>query len=434
MKLVFGEGGMKRRFELLKLLLAVSMVLGPLVAAAGASAAPAVNGTFPTTGTPSRIIHGPDGNVWFGLAGSIDANEFGRIAPDGTVTEFDTPNDQQVAGLTVGPASVGGPRDQIWMAQAGAVVRWDPFVASGDVFPVPELNGPRGIVADRDGYIWVVDDNDGLIRLDPATGSTPVEVLVAGSGGRGITVGGDGALWWADFGQGTINRTLARSPWTTTSVAVGGGPQEVAAGVGRQVGFTNQGAFPHQVGRVFPPTSFTSLEVPDTDPFGIALGSDRNYWIANFLSNDLGRLTGSGSYSRPVTFDPGSGPRYVTAGQPGTLWVSLETSGQIARVTGVPEVRASGRRIRALRAVVRDRRLRVSFRLLRQATVRLTVERRRGPVFRTVRTRTVRADRGQNRVSAGRLSPGRYRVRVRATYRNETRSPVAVRAFRIARR
>lgn len=424
---------MKRRFDFLRLVVVAAFALSPLFAGAIASAKPVLNGTFPTTGTPGRMLLGPDRNVWFGLAGSTDSKELGRITTDGTVTEFDTPNDQQVVGLAVGPASLGGPGNRIWMAQSGAVVRWNPSTATGDVFTVAALAGPRGITADRDGYIWVVDDADGLIRLDPATGAVLDEVNVPGSGGRGIALGGDEALWWADFGQGTVNRTSASAPFTTTSVAVGGGPQEVVAGPGGQIGYTNQGAFPHEVGRIFPSAAFKALEVPDTDPFGITLGSDRNYWIANFLSGDLGRLTPAGSYSSPVEFPPNSGPRFVTPGRPGSLWVSLETTGQIARITGVPKVRAAGPRVRNLRTSIRDRRLRVLFRLTRRASVRVTLVRRRGASFRAVRSRTVRVVRGAARVPMGRVPPGRYRVRVRATYANKTRSPVAVRSFRIAR-
>jgi hypothetical protein len=136
---------MKRMFESLKLVVVVAFLLAPLLTGASASAEPVLNGTYPTTGTPSRMLFGPDGNVWFGLAGSTDSKEFGRIAADGTVTEFDTPNDQQVAGLAVGPASTGGPGDQIWMAQPGSVVRWDPSTWKGNALSVTALNGPRGI-------------------------------------------------------------------------------------------------------------------------------------------------------------------------------------------------------------------------------------------------------------------------------------------------
>jgi streptogramin lyase len=299
---------------------------------------------------------------------------------------------------------------------------------------VAVLGGPRGITADEDGFIWVVDDSDGLIRIDPADGSVLDEVNVPGSGGRGIALGGDGALWWADFGQGTVNRTLASTPFTTTSVAVGGGPQEVAAGTGTQIGYTNQGAFPHEVGRILSPSSFVAIDAPDTDPFGITRASDRNYWIANFLSGDLGRLTPSGSYSRPVDMPSGSGPRYVAAGRPGTLWVSLETSGEIARVTGVPVVRVAGPRITGLRSVVKKRRATARFRLRLAGKVRLTVLRRQGSGLKQVSSANRNDRKGVNRIRLGRrLAPGRYVLRARATYSNGRRSPVASRAFRVAR-
>jgi virginiamycin B lyase len=400
-----------------------------------AGAAPVLNGTFATSGTPARLVKGPDGGVWFTLSSSSASKEFGRIAQDGTVEEFDTPNDQTVTGIGLGPSSSGGAKDRIWFSQNGSVVRWDPVAGTGEAFAVAALNGPRGITSDADGFIWVVDDNDGLIRIDPANGTVLDEVNVPGSGGRGIALGGDGALWWADFGQGTINRTLAASPFTTTSLAVGGGPQEVAAGTGSQIGYTNQGAFPHQVGRILSPGSFSSTEVPDTDPFGITRASDRNYWIANFLSGDLGRLTPGGAYTRPVEMPPASGPRYIAAGRPGTLWVSLETSGEIARVTGVPVIRPAGPKVSGLRVTVKNRRGTAQFRLALAARVRVSVLRRQaGSKLKAVRTISRKVGRGANRVALGRqLQPGRYLVRVRATYNDGRLSPVATRAFTVRR-
>jgi streptogramin lyase len=399
-------------------------------------AAPSLNGTFATSGTPGSLVRGPDGGVWFTLAGSSASKEFGRIEQDGTVEEFDSPNDQAVIGIGLGPSSSGGPSDRIWFSQNGGVLRWDPVTRTGDTFAVPALGGPRGITSDGDGFIWAVDDNDGLIRIDPANGSVLNELNVLGSGGRGIALGGDDALWWADFAQGTINRTLPTAPFATTSLSVGGGPQEVAAGPGAQLGYTNQGAFPHQVGRILSPSTFAALDAPDTDPFGIARASDRNYWIANFFSEDLGRLTPGGTYSRPVEMPNGSGPRYVAAGRPGTLWASLETSGEIARVTGVPVVRTVGPRITRLRVTVKKRRGTARFRLRFAARLRISIQRRQGgPKLRTIRTISRKGRGGGNRIGLGqRLRPGRYVLRVRATYVNGRRSPVATRGFAVRRR
>lgn len=425
---------MKLLVRSVTLLLALAAL--PLLVAGSAGAQPVLNGTFATSGTPGRIMSGPDGEVWFTLSSSSASKEFGRISQDGTIEEFDTPNDQTVSGIGRGPSVAGGPVNRIWFSQNGSLVRWDPVAETGDAFPVAALGGPRGITADKAGFIWVVDDSDGLIRIDPSDGSVLDEVNVPGSGGRGIALGGDGALWWADFGQGTVNRTLSVSPFTTTSVPVGGGPQEIAAGTGTQLGYTNQGAFPHEVGRILSPTTFAALEQPDTDPFGITRGSDRNYWIANFFSGDLGRLTSAGAYSRPLDMPPGSGPRYISNGRPGTLWISLETSGEIARVTGVPVVQTAGPRITGLRVVVRNRRATATFRLRNAARVRVSVQRRQGDSgFRQVRAITRKARKGVNRIRLGsRLRPGSYRLRVTATYGNNRRSPVAQRSFSVRRR
>jgi streptogramin lyase len=400
---------------------------------------PVVEGTFPVTGTPGQIARGPDGNVWFTITGSSANKEFGRITPDGTVTEFDTPNDQSVTGIASGPDAAGEPDSRIWFSQNGAVVKWDPAAASGTAFNVAVLNGARGITPDAGGIIWVVDDQDGLIRIDPATGTVLDEVNVPGSGGRGIALGDDANLWWADFGQGAINRTLSASPYTTESFPVGGGPQEVAAGPPGQLGYSNQGAFPHEVGTISTAGAFSAIPAPDTDPFGVAFASDGNYWLANFFSGDLGRLTPGGQYARPVNMPVNSGPRYLAAGTPGTLWVSLETSSEIARVTGVPvpsppppPPTTARPRMTALTVAVRKRLATARFRLNRASRVRLIVQRRSGQKFRTVRTVRRQARRGANSVALGRLRKGIYRLRATAIAGGQ-RSNTIVRGFRIRR-
>src|SRR4051812_40824112 len=91
-----------------------------LVAAAiptSASAAPALNGTFPTSGQPRYLAKGADGNIWFTLTGSSASKEFGKITPNGTVTEFDSNPMKSTNGITAGPNST------IWLAEDKQVVR-----------------------------------------------------------------------------------------------------------------------------------------------------------------------------------------------------------------------------------------------------------------------------------------------------------------------
>jgi len=69
-----------------------------------------VNGNFaiPTPySDPSRIIVGPDGNLWFteqgAVGGHLSPGQIGRITPDGFITEFTTPTPfSNPAGITVG--------------------------------------------------------------------------------------------------------------------------------------------------------------------------------------------------------------------------------------------------------------------------------------------------------------------------------------------
>src|SRR5689334_10881399 len=75
--------------------------------APSAHAAPALAGTFPSTGTlsgqPGRLTAGSDGNVWFIINSSSDSKDLGKITADGTVTEYDLTGDPALIGLTSGP-------------------------------------------------------------------------------------------------------------------------------------------------------------------------------------------------------------------------------------------------------------------------------------------------------------------------------------------
>src|SRR5947208_3612653 len=99
------------------------LLLAVLVLAAGARAAaaePALDGAFPLSGQPDRLAAGPDGNVWFTLKTSSASKEFGKIAPDGTVSEYDSPDNTSMVGITTGP-------DQnLWATEINKVVRIDP--------------------------------------------------------------------------------------------------------------------------------------------------------------------------------------------------------------------------------------------------------------------------------------------------------------------
>src|SRR3954447_18588667 len=95
--------------------LCVALVVCALPSAA--SAAPAFDGSFDVSGMPQRLALGSDGNVWFTLSGSGASKEFGSITPGGTVTEYDTPSNEIVVGITTGPDG------NLWMSATNNLIK-----------------------------------------------------------------------------------------------------------------------------------------------------------------------------------------------------------------------------------------------------------------------------------------------------------------------
>ena len=301
-----------------------------LIGAGGAAAAPHVDGTFDVTTSPKYLTQGPDGNIWVTLTGGAAGNDVARITPAGVVTEFDAAALENAVGIAAGPDG------QLWTTVPGGVASFLPSNPTGAVeTPIATISDPRGITTGPDGALWA-GSADQVVRIPPAAPATATATTVAGLGARGISADSED-LWIADFGSGRIVQfdPVAKTP---TFYASGGNPQEVAAapGVG-QVAYGNPGSSPQTVGRITPgtPTPATTNVPLMTDPFGVALGGDGNWWFAQFAKNNLGRLTQAGGYTTLGGLPAGSGPRYITAGPGDTLWVGLETANKVARVVDV---------------------------------------------------------------------------------------------------
>jgi len=99
-----------------------------------------VTGLFPIPtlySDPSRIVTGPDGNLWFTQQGAVGANgccepthpapgKIGRITTRGKITEFTTPTPfSNPAGITVGPDG------NLWFAEYSYEVSGKPGVQHG---------------------------------------------------------------------------------------------------------------------------------------------------------------------------------------------------------------------------------------------------------------------------------------------------------------
>lgn len=314
---------------------AAGAALAVLTIAGPAAAAPTVEPTLSTlTGKPRHLVLGPDGNVWTPLSDSGVGNDIAKIAPDGTVTEFDVAALANAEGI----ASDG---TNLWVTRPGNVAMFAPANPPGAVAtPVDKITDPRAITLGPDGNMWTAS-GDQVVHFAPANPAGFSAQTVAGMGARGIaassmsTTSGatGGALSIADFGGQRLVQVNAVTG-EATFVALGGGPQEVAAGNGAEVAVANPGAVPQTVARVLSGNVLGTSEMPNTDPFGIVLANDGAYWTARFASGDVGRISPDGTVTA-LPIGAGTGPRNIAKGPGDTLFVGLETAMKVARISGV---------------------------------------------------------------------------------------------------
>src|SRR3954454_6984943 len=203
------------------------IALVALALPAGASAAPALDGSFDVSGEPQRLPLGPDGNVWFTLAGSTTMKEFGRITPDGTVTEYDSPV-ANLIGITAGPDG------NLWMTASNNLLRVSPGDPNAGT-PIPNANiiTAQTIVTGPDGKLWTASA-DKIFKIDTAGNETHYTVMDLTA--KGIAAGGDENLRVVDFtgAAGTAGRIM-KAPTSgtgdpTTIFDVTGNHQGIAAG------------------------------------------------------------------------------------------------------------------------------------------------------------------------------------------------------------
>ncbi len=311
------------RSRLLTVVLATALAVG-FLGTPDASADPALVGTYAVSavGPNNQIAVGPDDNMWVTLDGGV--TDIARITPAGAVTEFDLPG---VAGA-VGVAAANG---QVWVTYPNGVARFTPGnpVGTTATTAIAAITDPRGMIMGPDGNLWTAS-LDKVVSITPAMPAAftvyPATGLVAA---RAIASGG-GSLWIADFAGAQVVKVTPTG--TATTFATGGGPQGVAASPAGTAAVANPGTAPQTIG-LLPP--LVTVPVPATDPFGATYAGDGAFWVAQFLTDSLARLTPTAALTTPIVFPAGSGPRQLTTGPANTLWVTLDTTNRVAQVTGV---------------------------------------------------------------------------------------------------
>jgi len=297
-----------------------------------------------TQQTDARYItSGPDGALWFS---ELSSSQIGRIATDGTLTEFAVRGDVHPNGITTGPDG------NLWFTEtsAGMIGQMTPDGKVKQFRPPTSYAGPVGIVTGPDGNLWFTEfvvDKIGRITPDgkitefavaPQPKLTNTQTTLATPAPRGvfqITVGPDKNLWFTEqtgnqIGRITPDGTITEYPL----IGDNNYPDSIVTGPDGNLWFTETGT--GRIGRITPSGVVTSYEIPTrhSAASGIAVGPDGKLWFTENQVAQLGKI--DPTTARMAEFalpSQDSHPTGIVAGPDKNLWFIETGINKIARYT-----------------------------------------------------------------------------------------------------
>jgi streptogramin lyase len=295
-----------------------------------------------TSGYPTGIAGGPDGNVWFT---EYDANMIGKMTADGTtVAEYVLPSpNSEPFGITVGPDG------NLWFTE-DVGNRIGKITTAGVIteYPLPGPGKrPYDIVAGPDGNLWFGEtgapQNLSFIgKITTAGTITEYPVITYHSANNGIASGPDGNLWFTELGVGKIGKITTNGIVAEYNVpATSGESFGIAAGPDGNLWFTTPGGV-KKISKITPSGIVTGFAVPGSNstPFGVTAGSDGKMWFLNDVGK-VAQITMTGAvveYALPA----GSAARGgITSGSDGNIWFAEGTVKKIGRISCV-QLQAQG--------------------------------------------------------------------------------------------
>lgn len=298
-------------------LAAAGLTLATLTTVPAMAAPSPVQVFVPPAGTDGAfgVTTGP-GGTYFAHGATID-----RVA-DGRITEFALPDPAAAdAGWLTWP---GG--QYLWFADRGTG-RVGTITASGAVHEYQLPAGTdghaaaQGLVVGPGPYLWATDYLNGQIdRLDTRTGAVHVyPIPTPESGPVGMVRGPDGALWFVERTTGKLGRLSLRGSFVEWTLPDGAFPNRIIVGPDGRIWFTELGT--DQLGRIGSSWRLIQSPLPG-GAVGITRGPDGAVYVALNSTGQLARLTGNGAIAR--TWDlPGSvdGALQVAPSR-GRIWVT----------------------------------------------------------------------------------------------------------------
>jgi virginiamycin B lyase len=285
---------------------------------------------------PTGLTRAPDGSLWFTERG---ANKVGRLAPNGTLTEYAVPTANSAPEqITAGPdghvwfterygrkigrvSQAGGPVAEfalpgygeyptaittrpdgtVWFAadDAAATARLGTISPTGTATQLATgatRTAITGIVGGPDGNLWVTQVSaywgDSVAKVSTAGWGSFTNYRLANrsAGPQGITAGPDGALWFTEANANQVARLTTAGVVTAFGLPPGSAPQQIVAGPDGALWFTEKGS--NKIGRMATAGTLTeyALATASAQPLGIARGQDGCLYFTEQGGNRLGQV------------------------------------------------------------------------------------------------------------------------------------------------
>ncbi|HEY5173597.1 MAG TPA: PQQ-binding-like beta-propeller repeat protein [Acidimicrobiia bacterium] len=235
------------------------------------------------TSAPTGIVAGPDGDIWFSESARA---KVGRMTTDGVFSEIALPVGSVPDGITVGSDG------NIWFADTSLskVGR-----ISLSTLQVDEFGGlssaPKGIAGGADGNLWVSEPVSKKIAKVTTAGAVAGEYVVPANGTAtvspyGVSPGPDGNIWFTDtsgrVGKITSTGTFGMYPLSANAV-----PHGITAGEDGALWFAESKS--NELGRITPTGTVTEYGIA-TSPEDVTAAADGNEWVTELAANEVGRL------------------------------------------------------------------------------------------------------------------------------------------------
>ncbi len=244
---------------------------------------------------PSSLAEDSRGNLWFTILG---IGKIGSIDATGKVTEIKLPPVSFAASI------VSAPDGNLWMVGvmggaggiAGSFIRTTPAGAS-TLYDLPNTWVPEGLALGPDGNLWFTAwegaNPAGAVavgRLTMAGAITMFPLPEHGTGPATIASGPERSLWFTESPVARIGRVaLDGKVFEYRLRRANALPAQITGGPDGNVWFTLN--FSNRLARITPAGEVTEFTLPLSGQYqGIAVGSDRNLWIA---VNHAGAAPGS---------------------------------------------------------------------------------------------------------------------------------------------